>query len=137
MAKIEPFDRLKKIINPKQLKITPEIFQIILLDEIAERLEDIAELLKREQVNGDIESFVYTVTHNGVEIRVLSYKWVSMTILNDGTNDLYVSNKLYSQTAPLKQNESLRIRLTKKAIDKIWLWTDPGLTTIARVFALR
>ncbi|MDL1957031.1 MAG: hypothetical protein LWW95_08325 [Candidatus Desulfofervidus auxilii] len=137
MVKIEPFDRLKKIINPKQLKITPEIFQIILLDEIAERLEDIAELLKREQVNGDIESFVYNVTDSGVEIRVLSYKWVSMTILNDGTNDLYVSNKLYSQTAPLKQNESLRIRLTKKAIDKIWLWTDPGLTTIARVFALR
>ena len=89
-------------------RLSPEQMMVVLLDEIAGRLED-------QAIKGVLDSREFTV--GTTWYTMLETAWVSCTIYNDGDSDVYIrlddmSTSPWQQgEAPLKSGESISIDL--------------------------
>lgn len=91
-------------------RLTPEQMMVVLLDEIAGRLEDQAAI-------GVFASKKFTV---GTNWYTLETAWLACTIYNDGESDIYIHLDDMSTSpwtegeAPLKSGESISIDLVAR-----------------------
>jgi len=116
-------------------KVTPEVMQTILLDELAGRLADIHQELVTQSPEGVIYSIPFSASVIATKI-VLLY---SATIYNDGAANIYileVDRNISSSDAPLKTNESVSIDHKKRGQYVHYIKTLAGTAT-GRIFALR
>lgn len=117
------------------VKVTPEVYQSILLDEIAGRLADIHAELQAQVPEGHIYSQPLTVMTIPQKV-VFMY---SATIYNDGADDLYILEENRSPASwdtPIKATESLVLDFKKRGQFTKWLVTLSGTATV-RILALR
>jgi len=118
--------------QPREFKVTPEILQIIYLDEIASRLEDLFELERKRIPQGRIESYQVTVDDKGVWVRPKTGEaWFAVSIINDGDADVYfASTEMGSPNAPLKKAEVFPYNAGSNVIGAIFLYTTSGTATV-------
>jgi len=118
------------------VKVSPQVLQFILLDEIAGRLAEISEKIGvLGDAQGDIEGGEYTITSSGKFIQIPS-GWRGMTIVNDGPNSVYISTAGRGRMAPLKKGETLIISIKRRSIKNIYCWCKSGETATIRIFSI-
>ena len=133
-------------------KVTPEVLQIIYLDEIASRLADLQatmeslelrvldvhEIQKAEITEGILEGAEINVTDQLKSVqRESGYKdkWYEMTIFSDGADDVYVSSVETRHGKPLIIKDTDQLKLTAKTGTKktVWVWCKKGESATIRV----
>ena len=115
-------------------KVTQEVLQSILLDEIAGRLAKIQEHLEKQVPEGNIFP-IGLIANTTPQKIVLTF---SATIFNDGAADIYILDRnrtLDSSDQPLKVSEGLEIDHREKGQYEHWIATAAGTATV-RIFAL-
>ena len=128
----------EKIRRLKDGGATPEVMQIVLLDELCSRISDLNETMQRWFPRGEGELLENVlVTDKWVE-RPLRYTAVSMEIDNDipaSTNDVYLSMNY-------KGHMEMKIAVTTSggpfvmlipSVRKAWLRCNQGLTSYVDV----
>jgi hypothetical protein len=116
-------------------KVTPEVLQSILLDEVAGKLSDVIELLKQQIPSGHIVSSSVFVTDEPVEVNL--GLWVKTTLYNDGPDDIYVYNNRQfpsTQDAALKMGDSLPVDKGRRTAERFYLVCASGGTATVRIF---
>lgn len=116
-------------------KVSPEILQVILLDELTGR---IAEYLSDRTSNGYIQTWgsdsPLTITDELEEFK-MDYPAQSGAISNDGaTNDVYVwINSTMRRKHKIKPSETFNINLETHKLNCLWLKCDKGGSTTVRI----
>jgi len=147
-------ERLKKRIEGK---VTPEVLNAILLDEMTGRLEDIAGLLEKandrayeqgevleriltqmtRKPEGVSDSWNVAVT-DMIKPLIFTQPFQSVDVHNDGPNNIrYAVNKQSLGTAELVPGEWKIIDLHDAKINNMNFQCAPGETANLRVFAVR
>jgi hypothetical protein len=112
---------------------------VVLLDEIAGRLADVAERLDRAHAEGIVWSRTETATtawgggYGG---------WRVVTVYNDGSADIYLVTNREERSgtpwleghAPLKSGESVRLTSEKGKERNLWHITQSGTATVRMFF---
>ena len=137
-----PFPDIKDLIapqedKPKEFKVTPEILQIIYLDEITGRLaEAIEKLLDKPQ--GRVESQTVHVTHEGVKVMPQTGKaWCQITIRNDGDDPVYISSDVFGKPeAPLYRGEVFSYDAGGHVIHMLYLYTEKDKEATVRIWGM-
>lgn len=112
-------------------KVTPEVLQTILLDEIAGRLRDIMEFQRDTVAEGGLDTPTITVTDEPTEVKL--GKWLSLTITNDGSADVYLffqRKRPGSLDSPIKSGDTIHIDQKRKVARPIYIVTSSGSATI-------
>ncbi|HDD45198.1 MAG TPA: hypothetical protein ENG63_10125 [Candidatus Desulfofervidus auxilii] len=124
------------IVTQKSFGTTPEILQIILLDEIASILAHINKLSIPE---GRIDPYELTIDDKGKSIfSERGVFWYSITIINDSDVSLYFSTNLgTNKVGKIKPYESARIEPNKKVLYHLYLRAEEGKEANVRIFCLR
>lgn len=109
----------------KSVTVVPEVVQTILLDEIAERLRSIENMLQKPVG----EAYFIMVTVSGLEeIDFISKHpftpLYSITIFNDGPDEVYPSINTLQKTTPIKPNESVKFDCQAPRIRKLYLYVN-------------
>jgi choline kinase len=116
-------------------KVSPEMFQSIMLDEIAGRLGDLTQLIAEQSPKGNLYSLPITVDTLGEKFIIL----YQATIYNDGASDVYVlrdNNRTLDTTdVPIKSGGSLTIDLKKQTNKTFWIKTKAA-TAAVRIYML-
>jgi hypothetical protein len=63
-------------------------------------------------------------------------KLSSITIYNDGEDEVYASVNTHVKNAPIKPHEILNIDFSEPMIEKLYLDIDEGKTTVVRIFGI-
>ena len=116
-------------------KVTPEVFQSIMLDEIAGRLASIQDHMEKQVPAGFIVSTSVSVTDEPTEVNL--GVWNKATLFNDGPDDVYVYNvRQLPDTidAPLKKGDSLPIDKVERTTDRVYPVCLSGETATVRIF---
>jgi hypothetical protein len=99
----------------------------------------IAEELKPQMPKG----YVYPINVTVTSLTILDFivgephtPLFSLTLYNDGLDDLYVGVNTYQKTTPLKRGESLSVKLLTPRIERLYLDVDEGKTATARGFGI-
>lgn len=120
-------------------RLSPEQMQIVLLDEIAARLQDLT-------AKGQLSSYSVTV---GTSWHPIIGGWISSTLFNDGDSDVYVrlrndvgkGSPWEEGEAPVKKGEHINIDLkgrkvkTEGGVPEVWLICQTGTASV-RIFQL-
>ena len=136
---------LVPIATPKGLRhipagVTPEVMQIILLDELVGRLEEAKDLLEDMTTDGILESQLLNVTDRKTEF-VPKSPLKSFTAFNNGPSAVRISvNEYQEQLAdvpPTNSGETLSVDAKKHTIRGIYFICSSGLTATVYVQGLR
>ena len=120
--------------NPHLAKVTPEVLQVILLDELTGR---VAEYLDDRTSNGRVRNYDCDVTDKGNTI-LLDYPAQSISIFNDdGPDAVHIK---FNEDVPikptiLKKGETLNINFETHVIELLYLKCDTGETASLRIIA--
>lgn len=150
----------ERILNEEKGKVTPEVLQVVYLDEIAGRLEDlntdlgnkivlmktvldsvdkrisgISDYLDSTSYEGDI-LIVKKIVKGGVGNKGVKCNrtWYGYTIFNDGPDDVYVesSAKAMSDTG-ISTGEQATVKSKKGSTKPVWVRCVKGETAAVRV----
>jgi len=116
-------------------KVSPEIFQSIMLDEIAGRLADLTALISAQAPKGNVYTLPLVVDTNGQSVIIL----YAATIYNDGDADVYVfrddNRNIDTSDTPLHKGDNLIIDLKKQSNKTLWLKTLAATASV-RIFMM-
>jgi hypothetical protein len=114
-----------------------EVLQTQLLYDIASMIEELTESSKTPK------GFVFPIIITVQETTTIDFvkemprePLFSITIFNDGPDDVYPSVNTYQKYAPLKPGESLSIDFRKPGIEKLYLDVDTGKKANIRGFGI-
>jgi len=117
--------------------VRPEVLQVALLDEIAERLLEIRRLYEKPR------GYVYPINITLTETRVLDFvsnfpytPLFSVTIINDGPDEVYPSIAIGQVETPLKPGETITFDVQSPRIEKLYLIVNEGKTARIRGFGV-
>lgn len=115
-------------------RVNPEIAQVVLLDEIADRLLRLEKILPLRP-DGIVEPL--TPTRASVEPKVIhppyQKKWFSVSIVNDGPEDCWVivnTEKSPAQPYLTRVGEEYSVSLGGPAIEDIRVYTESGTANL-------
>jgi hypothetical protein len=118
-------------------KVSPEVFQTVLLDEIAERLLHLEELLAKPR------GCVYPIRVAVEKLTIIDFvrgypytRLFAITLFNDGPDSVYPSVNDYQKHTPLNTGESLTLEYHSPRIEKLILDVDEGKTANVRGFGI-
>jgi len=118
-------------------RVRPDVYMTALLDEIAERLLRIDGRLAEEEIKG----FVYPINVEVKGLVVLNFTeshpffpLSSVTLYNDGPDDVYPSVSAPQKVTPLKAGETVKFDTRKPKIAKLFLDVDAGCRAVVRGF---
>uniref|UniRef100_A0A6H1ZNB5 Uncharacterized protein n=1 Tax=viral metagenome TaxID=1070528 RepID=A0A6H1ZNB5_9ZZZZ len=138
--------------NGEILKIRPDIYQAMLLDDILHTLRDNSELLgdivkKLDAIipEGILENIKdLNITAEPVNLLVktgLGSGWHSISITNDGVNNVYCainSSRPFDKVPhKIKPSETYEVDFRAAKINLVHLYTDSGVTSTVRISAKR
>jgi hypothetical protein len=96
-----------------------------------------------EELKPQVKGYVYPINVTVTSLTILDFivgephtPLFSITLYNDGLDDLYVGINSYQKTTPLKRGESLSIKLLTPRIERLYLDVDEGKTATARGFGI-
>jgi len=120
------------IIPDEKSKVTPSVFQAIMLDEIANGIRELTSLIKETIPEGIIETYNLTATTNMQEIRPPAGKrWFSVQIFNEGPNTVKIGiNTTITETKDVKSGDSYNINFGVGKIQYIKYKTTTGTSKI-------
>lgn len=149
-----------EILSPEKGKVSPEVLQVMYLDEISIRLEDLnnditGRLVSVENVLasvdkriGNIHDYLDSTSYKG-DIRIFkkvitggegnkkitcNKKWYEHTIVNDGPDDVYIESAAKSMSdTPIEMGEEVTVKAKRGSTDPVWLRCGSGETATARV----
>lgn len=121
---------------PDKTKVTPEVLQSILLDEIAGRLAAIQDRLDKAVPLHYVVSKIVSVTEVPTEVNL--GVWVKATLFNNtGSNNVYVYNTRQiadSRDAYLAAGDSLPLDKGERTTDRFYLVCAAGGTATVRIY---
>jgi hypothetical protein len=98
--------------------------------------EEIARLLKKKS-----RGYTYSLKVVVDGLKIIDFvngephaKLTSITIYNDGEDEVYASVNTYVKNAPIKPHEILNIEFSEPLIEKLYLDVDEGKRAVVRVF---
>jgi hypothetical protein len=106
---------------------------------VAEKLLDLAfAIVSAEEAQPKPRGYTYTKTLLVDGLVVLDFKppLFSVSIYNDGADEVYVSINNYSKDVVLKPHESLKIDLRAPLIKRIYIDIDHGKKAYIRIFGI-
>ena len=120
-------------------KVTPEAMQIMLTDEMTQRLADITGLLQMTIPIGEMGSYIISVTDDRSELDFRTTPRISFSLFNDGPNQVYVAtnNATVPNDAPIKVREQYHLDARAKSIWRMRFVCDLGETATVRIKTLR
>jgi len=116
-------------------KVTPEVLQSILLDEMTGKLASILSMMEREEPIYGVASVLVPVTAEPTEVNL--GQWVKATFYNDGAGNVYVYNIRQvadTRDAYLAPGDSLPIDFRRRTIRRLYLVCAAGGTAKIRIF---
>ena len=121
----------------KRVKAGP--MEVALLDEIAERLRHVEELMEAEVPEGIVEPIEkYTITETRIPFRPLK-PWFSISIINDGPSDVFciVNTEKSFEEHRIAVNETYNIDMKRAKIANALMWCNHGETAVVRIVGVR
>jgi len=120
-------------------KVDPRVLQTALLDEIAEKLLKILELLKMQIPEGRTFPTTISVTDKIKKVDfVKEYPYTplySFTLYNDGDGEVYIGvNEMPSENFKLYKGDKVQLDMYSPKIRFITLKCDTGKTASVRLF---
>jgi len=98
--------------------------------------EEIARLLKKKN-----RGYTYSLKVDVDGLKIIDFvndephaRLTSITIYNDGEDEVYASVNTYVKNAPIKPHEILNIEFDDQLIEKLYLDVDEGKKAVVRVF---
>lgn len=121
-----------------------EALQTQILYDIAGMIEESLErLMNLERLLTKPKGYVYAVNITVDKMTVVDFLrnepynlLYSMTIYNDGPDNVYPSINIYQRITPLKPGETLHVDYQSPKIEKLYLDVDAGKRASVRVFAV-
>jgi hypothetical protein len=110
------------------------------LDEVAERLLAIQDLIREEHAEGIVESIEpLRVTETVRKVEAVYGNWFSVTIVNDGPDDVYaiVNSRKSSAWHRVAVNEPYKVDMGRGVIRDVLLRCEPGETASVRLVGAR
>lgn len=120
-------------------KVSPEVYQAIILDEISGKLGRMLRVMQEAEQGGMLHSMTLAVT-NVLQEWICTPRWYSVTIINDGpVNPVYIdvnrdANAVNLGT-PLNVTENVVVNYNKPKIERIFFRCLPAQTAAVRMFA--
>jgi hypothetical protein len=118
-------------------KVSPEVVQTILLDEISGRLADLKNSLPHAGV-GIMVPMTITVI-SAIQELTCKPEWYGVTVFNDGPNPVYMDvNRTYNAvnfTTPLNPGEHLNFDYDQPVIVRLYFQCLAAQSTSVRLFA--
>jgi hypothetical protein len=121
----------------KSSKVSPEVLQTALLDEIAERLLHVEELLAKPK------GYTFPIKVTVEELTVLDFMMLyphaplfAVTVYNDGPDEVYPSINEHQKQTPLMPGENVNFTYTSPRIEKLILDVDNGKKANVRGFGI-
>jgi hypothetical protein len=100
--------------------------------------EEIARSMKSKQ-----KGYTYSLTIVVDKLKIIDFvdsephaRLASITIYNDGEDEVYASVNTYVKNAPIKPHEILNIEFREPLIEKLYLDVDEGKTATVRIFGI-
>jgi len=100
--------------------------------------EEIARNIKSRQ-----KGYTYSLAVVVDKLKVIDFvndephaKLTSITIYNDGKDEVYASVNTYVKNAPIKPHEILNVEFREPLIEKLYLDVDEGKTAVVRIFGI-
>jgi hypothetical protein len=122
-------------------KVTPQVLQTILLDEIAGRLAEIYESMQEERAEGVVEPIEpVVITEEGRHLRPpVGKPWMSMDLINDGPNSCWalVNTSRSVDAHEIKKGETYTIDMKRPIIEDVYLWCKPREEASLRIVGVR
>jgi c-di-GMP-related signal transduction protein len=121
-------------------RVSPEVYQAALLDEIAERLLQIQKLYEEEKPEGvvePIEKFRITEARTPIKLRKA---WFSVSIINDDdANSVFVivNTEKSFEEHEVKEHETYNIDMHRAVITDLLCWCNHGETATIRIVGVR
>jgi hypothetical protein len=117
--------------------VRPEVLQAALLDEIAERL------LRLENLLAKPKGYTYPIKIAVNKLEVLDFvehypytPLFSVTLFNDGPHEVYPGINIHQMDIPLEARESVEFDLQAPKIVKLYLDVPSGKTANIRGFGI-
>ena len=121
-------------------RVRADVFQAALLDEIAERLLSIEQMLGEEKPEGVVEP-MEPITVTDVTRRVMApiKPWFSVNIVNDGPNDVYaiVNSEKSFEWHRIPKGEPYKVDMKRPVIKDVLLKCESGENASVRVVGAR
>ena len=112
-------------------RLDPSVLQLGLLNEVAERLKSVEDLLREQRMDGITEPFTRIITTTKQIIRAQK-SWFSMTVINDGLSDINIVTIPTINENPhiIRFGETYRLDFGRGVISEIQVWCDTGTATL-------
>ena len=120
------------IIPDEKSKVTPSVFQAIMLDEIANGIRELTSLIKQTIPEGIVETYEETATTSQTIIRPpAGKKWISVSIFNkgDATAKLGI-NVGYTNAITVEKNKSFNVDTKVPKITEVNYKTESGTANL-------
>lgn len=124
---------------PKEEKktIKGDIFQTVLMDEMARNVKELKDTIKDTIPEGIISSFIESINENPSEFRPRE-PWFSITVYNRGPNPVHVGvNVGHGGGIKIAPGNSLPIDLKAAKIKFVTLWCDAQKTSEVKLIAIK
>jgi hypothetical protein len=136
----KPSDKeLKAIVEERPYALL--VIQTQILYDVAGMIEEVAEKLERALAKP--KGLTYPINILVDKLTVIDFvkgapytPLFSITIYNDGPDEVYPSVNEHQRIAPLKPGESLNIELGAQGIERLYLDVDEGKKASVRAFAV-
>lgn len=120
-------------------KVSHDVVQTILLDEIAGKLGAMLDRMQEAEQGGMLSPLTLTAT-NVIQQWICSPHWYSVTIINDGpVNPVYIDvnrdTNAVNLGTPLNLAENVVINFNKPRIERLYFRCLPAQTATIRMFA--
>jgi len=123
----------------EEKKVRPEVLQLAILDEVAERLCILEELMKAEVPEGAVEPIEkFLITETRRPFRPLK-PWFSISIINDGTHDVFciVNTAKSFEEHRILEHETYTIDMRRAKVIDALMWCNHGETSSVRIVGVR
>jgi hypothetical protein len=122
-------------------RLRPDVMQVALLDEIAERLLSLEEMQRSQEPQGivDVIQPPITVTDQKRQLKPTEGAWFSVSIINDGHEDVWaIINTIKSfQPHLIRAGETYPVAFNRPVIKDVLLYCDKDKTTQVRFIGVR
>lgn len=115
-------------ITQDKAKVSPEVFQAIMLDDIAQGIRRVEKAIRETIPEGIIESYEVTATTSKQEVRppVLK-KWHKVSVLNKGPDTVKIAVNVGRVNAvTIEKNRSYEVDMKSAKIEYVIYQTDSG-----------
>jgi hypothetical protein len=113
--------------------------EVALLDEIAERLRHVEQLMEAEVPEGAVEPIEkFTITDRRTPFEPLK-PWFSISIINDGPSDVFciVNTEKSFEEHRIAVGETYNIDMRRAKVTDALMWCNHGETASVRVVGVR